>query len=63
MQCEYKCNEVIGMETNIVKEIQLGPTKIKFCNDYMANTKAERERTIREFKQASLNLINKTTNS
>ena len=44
-------------ETNIVKEIQLGGTKVKFCNDYIAKTKEEREQRIREFKQASLNLI------
>ena len=44
-------------ETNIVKEIQLGGTKVKFCNDYIEKTKEEREQRIREFKQASLNLI------
>ena len=46
-------------ETNIVKEIQLENTNIKFCNDYIVKTKEERERAIREFKQASLNLIQK----
>lgn len=46
-------------ETNIVKEIQIGATKVKFCNDYIAKTKEERETRIREFKQASLNLIQK----
>lgn len=44
-------------ESNIIKEIQLGDTRIKFCNDYIATNKEERERRIREFKQASLNLI------
>ncbi len=44
-------------ETNIVKEIQLGKTKIKFCNDNIAKTKEDRERAIRDFKQASINLI------
>ena len=50
-----RCMEMEG--TNIVKEIQLGATKVKFCNDYIAKTKEEREQRIREFKQASLNLI------
>ena len=50
-----RCIEV--QESNIVKEIKLGSTKIKFCNDYIAKTKEERERRIREFKQASLNLV------
>lgn len=44
-------------ETNIVKEIQIGATKIKFCNDYMAQTEEERKARITEFKQAGLNLI------
>ena len=44
-------------ENNIVKEIQLGKTKIKFCNDSIAKTKEDRERAIRDFKQASINLI------
>lgn len=46
-------------ENNIVKEIQLGATKIKFCSDYIANTKEERERAIKIFKKESLNLIEK----
>lgn len=45
---------------NIVKELQLGSTKIKFCNDYIAKDKEERERRIKQFKQASLNLMEKT---
>lgn len=44
-------------ESNIVKEIQLGSTKIKFCNDCIVNTKEERERAIRKFKQAFINLL------
>lgn len=44
-------------KTNIVKEIQIGATKVKFCNDYIAKTKEERETRIREFKQAGLNLM------
>lgn len=55
-----RCTEM--QETNIIKEIQLGLTKIKFCNDYIANTKEERERAIRDFKQASLNLIKRSIN-
>ena len=47
-------------ENKIVKEIQIGATKVKFCNDYIAKTKEEREARIREFKQASLNLMQKT---
>ena len=50
-----RCIDV--QESNIVKEINLGSTKIKFCNDCIAKTKEERERRIREFKQASLNLV------
>lgn len=53
-----RCVEM--QETNIVKEINLGETKIKFCNDCITKQKEERERVIREFKQASLNLISKT---
>lgn len=44
-------------ETNIVKEIKLGETRIKFCNDYIAKEKEEREKRIREFKQASIRLM------
>lgn len=50
-----RCIDV--QESNIVKEIKLGSTKIKFCTDCIARTKEERERRIREFKQASLNLV------
>lgn len=46
-------------ESNIVKQIKLGSTKIKFCNDCIVNTKEERERAIREFKQAFINLLGK----
>lgn len=49
-----RCLEV--QENNIVRQIQLGSTKIKFCNDCIVNTKEERERVIREFKQAFINL-------
>ncbi len=44
-------------EKNIVKEIQLGGTKIKFCNNFIAKEKNDREQKIKEFKQACLNLI------
>lgn len=50
-----RCIEM--QDSNIVKEIQLGETIIKFCNDNIAKTKEERERAIRDFKQASINLI------
>lgn len=50
-----------GMEeTNIVKEIKIGATKVKFCNDYMAQTEEERKARITEFKQAGLRLIQNT---
>lgn len=42
---------------NIVKEIQLGETKVKFCNDYIAVENSEREKRIQNFKQAYINLM------
>lgn len=42
---------------NIVKEIQLGETRVKFCNDYMAVENSEREKRIQNFKQAYINLM------
>lgn len=44
-------------ETNIVKEIQLGYTTVKFCDDFITNEKEERERRIQSFKQAYINLM------
>lgn len=44
-------------EINIVEKIQLGLTKIKFCNDFIRETKEERETIIRNFKQETLSLI------
>ena len=51
-----RCIEM--QESNIVKEIKLGETNIKFCNDFIAKTDEERKQRIINFKQASLNLIN-----
>lgn len=42
---------------NIVKEIQLGETKVKFCDDFIAIEKDEREKRIQNFKQAYVNLM------
>lgn len=42
---------------NIVKEIQLGETKVKFCDDFIAIEKDEREKRIQSFKQAYINLM------
>ena len=42
---------------NIVKEIQLGETKVKFCNDFIAIEKDEREKRIQSFKQAYTYLL------
>lgn len=42
---------------NIIKEIQIGETKISFSNECIAKTKDERERRIREFKQAFINVM------
>lgn len=50
-----RCIDV--QETNIVKEIQLGATKVKFCNDFITYDKEERERRIQNFKQAYINLM------
>lgn len=52
-----RCIEM--QDTNIIKELQLGATNIKFCNDFIAKTEEERKQRIINFKQASLNLINK----
>lgn len=46
-------------KTNIVKEIQLGNTKIKFCKDCIAEEKEKREKAIKDFKQASIKLMTK----
>lgn len=54
-----RCSEM-QEETNIVKEIQIGATKIKFCNDCMAQTEEERKARIIEFKQAGLRLMQNT---
>lgn len=42
---------------NVVKEIQLGETKVKFCDDFIATEKNEREERIQNFKQAYMNLM------
>lgn len=52
-----RCLEM--QESNIVRQIQLGSTKIKFCNDCIVNTKEERETAIKEFKQAFIKLLEK----
>lgn len=52
-----RCIEM--QENNIIKELQLGATNVKFCNDYIANTEEERKQRIINFKNASLNLLNK----
>lgn len=43
-------------ENNVIKEIQLGDTKVKFCNDFLTKEKEEREKRIQTFKQAYINL-------
>ena len=42
---------------NVVKEIQLGETKVKFCDDFIETEKNEREERIQNFKQAYMNLM------
>lgn len=51
----------IGMKINIVKELQLGATKIKFCDSLIAKTDEERKRAIKEFKQVGINLLKSRT--
>lgn len=43
--------------SNIVKEIKIGETTIKFSNESIAKTKEEREQRIRIFKQTLVNLM------
>ena len=50
-----RCIEV--KDNNIVKEIQLGSTKIKFSDEFVAKTKEKREQKIKIFKKASERLI------
>lgn len=42
---------------NVIKEIQLGETKVRFCNDFIVTEKDEREKRIQSFKQAYINLM------
>ncbi len=44
-------------EDDIVKEIKLGETTIRFSNKDISKTKEERERKIRDFKLAYIRMI------
>ena len=47
----------IEMDKHIVKEIQLGSTKVKFSDEFVAQKKANRKQNIQIFKKASEKLI------
>ena len=47
-------------ENNVVKEIQLGNTTVKFCDNCIAKTKEDRILRIKEFKQSAIRLLENT---
>lgn len=47
-------------ENNIVKEIQLGNTTVKFCDNCIAKTKEDRLLRIKEFKNSAIRLLEST---
>ncbi len=49
-------------DKKIVKEIQLGATKIKFSDEFVAKTKEQRKLNIQIFKRTSERLIESVIN-
>ena len=44
-------------KSHIVKQIQLGSTTVKFCDDCIAKTDEERALKIKDFKRCALRLF------
>lgn len=56
-----RCIEVED-NNNIVKEIQLGSTRVRFSDAFVAKTKEQRKQNIQIFKKASERLIESIIN-
>ena len=54
------CMQMQEKNSNVVKQIQLGNTTVKFCDNCIAKTKEDRLLRIKEFKNSAIRLLEST---